>query len=129
MSRTIRSILRHWLLLLVLLFLPLNVDLPSRWDPRVPLDLDAEPNALTRYKLMRASNEPVLCRSVLAQARWRYTPIADEVTERGCGYRNAVRIDHTSAEVGEPFALSCRAALSLALWERHVMQPSARKHF
>jgi hypothetical protein len=31
--------------------------------------------------------------------------------------------------VGEPFTLSCRSALALALWDRHIVQPAARKHF
>src|SRR4029434_7172145 len=34
----------------------------------------------------------------------------------------------TTAQVSEPFALSCRAAVSLALWERHVLQPAALDH-
>ncbi|HEY5808959.1 MAG TPA: extensin family protein, partial [Povalibacter sp.] len=61
--------------------------------------------------------------------RWSFTPIDDEVTRPGCGYSNAVRIQHMDAAVSEPFAVSCREALSLALWERHVLQPAARKHF
>jgi hypothetical protein len=31
--------------------------------------------------------------------------------------------------VGQPFTLSCRSAVSLALWEFHVVQPAAREHF
>ena len=40
-----------------------------------------------------------------------------------------MRIEATSAAVGEPFTLSCRSALALALWDRHVVQPAARTHF
>ena len=31
--------------------------------------------------------------------------------------------------VGAPFALSCQAAVSLALWEKHTLQPAALAHF
>ena len=48
---------------------------------------------------------------------------------RAAGVENAVRIEATSAAVGEPFTLSCRSALALALWDRHVVQPAARTHF
>lgn len=105
------------------------VNVPPRWNPWAPLSLDEQPNFLTGYKLRRASNDDVMCQAVLTQSGFRYTPIEDKVTKPGCGYRNAVRIEATSADVTEPFALSCRAALSLAMWERHVLQPAAHKHF
>lgn len=55
----------------------------------------------------------------------QYETIPDRVTGPGCGFDNAVRIERTSVAVGEPFSLSCRAALSLAMWERHVLQQAA----
>ena len=51
--------------------------------------------------------------------------MADRVTGPGCGFTNAVRVEATSAKVGEPFTLSCRSAVALALWEAHVVQPAA----
>ena len=39
-----------------------------------------------------------------------------------------MRIGATSVNV-EPFSLSCRSAVALALWERHFMQPAALRHF
>lgn len=104
-------------------------DVPPRWNPWAPLTLEEQPNFLTPYKLRRASGDDAMCQSVLTQSGFEFTPIEDEVTRPGCGYRNAVRIEKTSAAVTEPFALSCRAALSLAMWERHVMQPAAQRHF
>src|SRR5690606_16905389 len=40
---------------------------------------------------------------------------------------NAVRVQRTQLAVGQAFALSCPAAVSLALWERHVVQPEAER--
>jgi hypothetical protein len=31
--------------------------------------------------------------------------------------------------IGTPFTLSCRSAVALAMWERHVLQPQALAHF
>jgi hypothetical protein len=59
----------------------------------------------------------------------RYEPVPDRVTAPGCGFDNAVRIERTSLNVGQPFTLSCRSAVALALWEHHVVHPAALAHF
>lgn len=102
--------------------------IPDRWNPWAPLQLDEAPGLLTRYKLGRAAADPVLCRATLAQSRLRHVPVADRSTGPGCGFDNAVRIDRGSVAFGQPFVLSCRAALSLAMWERHVLQQAAAAH-
>jgi hypothetical protein len=109
--------------------LALKARIPDEWNPWAPLRIHEPMNFLTRYKLRRASADDALCRATLEQASWRYVPIEDEVTAPGCGYRNAVRIERMQAAVSEPFAASCREALSLALWELHVLQPAALRHF
>ena len=42
---------------------------------------------------------------------------------------DAVTIERTANEVGQPFSLTCRAAVSLALWEKHAVTPAAERHF
>jgi hypothetical protein len=106
-----------------------KIVVPDRWNPFAPLALDQPIDWLTRYKLARASRDPAQCTAILSQTQWRYSPVPDRETGPGCGFENAVRIEATSASVGEPFTLSCRSALSLALWDRHVVQPAARTHF
>lgn len=101
------------------------LEIPARWNPWAPLRIDAEPNVLTRFKLARASADPALCSAALSQARMTYVPLEDRATGQGCGFRNAVRIERSSVDVGEAFALSCPAALSLAMWERHALQQAA----
>lgn len=103
--------------------------IPDRWNPWAPLRLDDYPNWLTRWKLMRASNDDQACIETLEGSPFRFTRVPDQQTGPGCGFDNAVRIERTSAAVGEAFTLSCRAALSLAMWERHVLQIEAGKHF
>lgn len=104
------------------------VRIPGAWNPWAPLRIDDPPNLLTRYKLDRASADRDACRDALAQAGMRLRPVDDRVTGPGCGFDNAVRIARTSVGVGEAFTLSCRAALSLAMWERHALQQAARAH-
>jgi hypothetical protein len=105
------------------------IDIPDRWNPWAPLVIAEPTNFLTRYKLNRLSQDPALCRSVLSHATMRYTPVSDRETAPGCFFRNVVRVEATSARIGEPFALTCRSAVSLAMWEHHVLQPAARAYF
>ncbi|WP_202842215.1 extensin family protein [Luteimonas saliphila] len=120
-----------FLLLIALLAWTLSSDairIPDRWNPWAPLRIDDAPNLLTRFKLDRTSADRVACRDALAQAVLRLQPVEDRSTGPGCGFDNAVRITRTSVAVGEAFTLSCRAALSLAMWERHALQQAAQAH-
>lgn len=101
---------------------------PDRWNPWAVLRIDETPHWLTRYKLSRLSAEPGLCAAVLEKAAMRWQPVPDRVTAPGCGFSNAVRIERTQVQVGPAFTLSCRAAVSLALWEQHVLAPAAAQH-
>ena len=53
--------------------------------------------------------------------------VPDRVTGPGCGFDNAVEIRRSTVGFTSSFSLSCRAAVSLALWERHVLAPAARE--
>lgn len=103
--------------------------IPDRWNPWTPLRIADEPTLLTSWKLMRASNDDAQCLNVLADARMTFEVLPNRKTGPGCGFTNAVRISKTSAYVGDAFSLSCRAALSLAMWERHVLQPESQRLF
>lgn len=105
--------------------------LPDRHDPWAPLSIEEPPNWLTRHKLSRLDERPFACRALLATAQLRTTPLPDRVTgttgNATCGFRNAVTVHRTAFAVGTPFALSCRSAVALALWERHVVVPEAER--
>lgn len=99
------------------------------WNPWAVLDIEAPPNFLTHYKLSRLSKDSSLCQQVLATANMTYEQVADRMTGPACGFFNAVRISRTSSRVSAPFSLSCRAAVSLAMWEHHVLTPTAHRYF
>ena len=101
---------------------------PDRYDPWAPLSIVEAPGWLTRWKLMRLSHHPDLCRQVLGQVSWQLQAVPDRQTAEGCGFRNAVRVDRMRLRISEPFTLSCPAAVSLALWEHHVVMPAALRH-
>ena len=102
-----------------------RVEIPDRWNPWAPLKLDEPFNWLTRFKLSRLGKDRGQCLAVLEQSALRFTPVPDRETAPGCALENAVRVAATSVAVGEAFTLSCRSAVALAMWERHVLQPAA----
>src|SRR5688500_8965810 len=104
-----------------------RLQVPDRWNPWAPLAIADEPNLLTGFKLGRLADDAPLCRSVLATSALRYTPQADRRVDGDCGWRDAVRVSATPSAVSQPFVLACPAAVALALWERHSVQPAARR--
>ena len=122
--------IRLAVLLLILLALPRPPDhggIPPRWNPWAPLRIADAPNVLTPLKLARLGRDGALCRAVLAQAPLQSTPVPDREVGPGCRLADAVRITRTRFAVDTPFLLTCRAAVSLALWERHTVQPAAMR--
>lgn len=99
---------------------------PDRHNPWAPLALDEAPGWLTRHKLGRLAAEPQACQAFLRSTPLQFEPQPDRVTGPGCGFTNAVRLRRTHVLLAEPVVLSCPAAASLALWERHVLQPAAQ---
>ncbi len=100
---------------------------PAEWNPWAPLDFAAKPNALTPYKLRRAADDPALCRAALSRSTLLHTAVPDNDAGDGCGWQAAVQVRDT--RFSPAFTLTCNAALSLAMWERHSLQPAALAHF
>jgi len=103
-----------------------RVAVPPEWNPWAPLNIAAEPNWLTRHKLRRLAKDPALCRAVLSRDALEHTPVPDNDLGNGCGWRDAVRVD--DARFAPAFTLTCKAAVSLAMWERHDLQVAAMIH-
>jgi hypothetical protein len=100
--------------------------LPDRHNPFAPLVVADQPNWLTRHKLKRLTDDPALCRAVLLTSGAAAAPVPDRDAGGDCGWADAVQL-RGSATVGlaPPVVLSCHAAVSFALWTRHVVQPAA----
>lgn len=99
------------------------------WDRLAPLNLDEAPDRLTALRLKRLDDRPEECQAILALSGAVTEPLADRNDGGGCGWQSAVRVDRTLLQTRSPFVLSCRATVTLLLWERHVVAPAALKHF
>ena len=102
---------------------------PDEWNPWSPLRVEAAPNLLTRMKLQRLTGDPALCLAALDTAGFAFTPLPDAEAGTDCPLRNTVRLARTQVPLGGSLVMTCPAAVSLALWERHVVQPAALRHF
>jgi hypothetical protein len=101
--------------------------LPPQHNPWAPLTINEPPNWLTRHKLRRLDDDAPACLQTLQQAKMRAEPLPDREAAPGCPLRNTVLVRETRAQLATPFTLSCRAAVSLALWEQHVLEPEAAR--
>jgi hypothetical protein len=106
-----------------------RLKVPDTWNPWAPVRIAEPLHWLTKLKLSRLASDDAMCLAVLAESGMRYEPVPDRRPAPGCGFDNAVRITRTTVAVGEPFTLSCRSAVALALWERHVVHPTALAYF
>lgn len=104
--------------------------LPPDWDPRVPLDVRAAPNPMTRFKLRLARGDAALCRAALASSGLPVTPVPDRMEGGGCGLTGAVRVAGADpATSPATFLASCPLALDWAMFVTHEVQPTARAMF
>jgi hypothetical protein len=105
------------------------VVIPDRHNPFAPLRIADEPNWLTGYKLRRLAGDPQQCQTVLSDSALAFTPLPDRVTGEGCGFTNAVDVERSAVLFNSGFPASCPLAASWAMFERHVLQAAARRHF
>ena len=103
-----------------------RVAVPPEWNPWAPLSVVHKPNLLTRHKLQRLEQDAAACQAVLLEADLKHTAVPDNDLRDGCGWHDAVRVD--DPRYRPAFTLTCSAAVSLALWERHGLQTAATTH-
>ena len=105
------------------------VTIPDRYNPWVPLRLEDPPNFLTEYKLARLGTDPQRCHALLVSADLRHTQIADRDNGGGCFFKDAVQFSGAGISYGGGVILTCRMAVAMTMFERHVLQPAAQTHF
>ncbi|KPW24584.1 Uncharacterized protein ALO90_05337, partial [Pseudomonas amygdali pv. aesculi] len=105
------------------------VDVPARWNPWAPLDVRAEPNFLTSYKLSRLHNDPALCDQVLSTSGLRFSRQADSEPSARCPLENTLRIQGGDVALSSSFLASCPLAVAYALFDVHTLQPAAQAVF
>lgn len=106
-----------------------QVTIPDRLNPWAPLHLEEAPNFLTEYKLARIGGDGPRCRATLQRWNVAFTAVADRDHGGGCHFKDAVQLRAAGVSFGGNLVLTCRMALGLTLFDRHVLQPAAQRHF
>jgi hypothetical protein len=103
--------------------------LPPRWDPVAPLDLRAETNLLTRWKLARMALQPESCFAAFAASGIPVSRFPDRDSDTDCPLRHTMRLEaQVSLQPNRPM-VTCPVAAAWALFERHALQPAALARF
>lgn len=106
----------------------LGPGIPERLNPLAPLDPEAAPGPLTRFKLDRATRSPEICRATLDRiASPGLIAMADRRVSASCTIEGHTQVRKLSRALLAPVSTSCPIALRLYLWERHAVQPAAAK--
>lgn len=102
---------------------------PPAWDPFAPLDVKAAPNLVTGIKLMRLEHDPQACFAALASADLDHVRLPDRRSGNGCDLIDTVRVTGSDVAFQRSFIATCPLAVSVAMLERHALQPAAERHF
>ena len=101
--------------------------------PWTRLDLGRPIGAFTGRKLAALAGKAETCRALLDRAGIRYTALPARSADAQCGYDGAIRFRSGGAlAIGwrpADLGTACPVAAGLALWEWHVVQPAALRHF
>lgn len=100
--------------------------------PWTALDLSRPVGVFTGRKLADLADEGGRCEALMTEAGIRFVRLPPRAGPQ-CGYRHAVRFARGGArEIAfrpADLGTNCAVAAGLALWEWHVVQPAARRHF
>lgn len=105
------------------------IDVPPRWNPWAPLDVRAEPNLLTPFKLSRLASDPALCDQALASSGLRFSRQADSDASAKCPLQNTLRVQGGDVALSSSFLASCPLAVAYVLFDIHTLQPAAQAVF
>lgn len=101
--------------------------------PWTQLDLTRPVGMFTGRKLAALREDPALCPELLREAGVQYDSLPPHDGGPHCSYSDAVRLGDDGARTialrPAEAGLSCPVAAALALWEWHVVQPAAARHF
>jgi hypothetical protein len=100
--------------------------LPAEWNPWAPLDVRAQPNLLTRFKLMRLKDNSQLCDQALSSSGLQVIRQHDSEPDALCPLSNTLRVQGGDVAFNSSFLASCPLAVAFALFERHTLQPAAQ---
>jgi hypothetical protein len=97
-------------------------------NPLPLIDLALSDQWLVDWRLASIKNHPDVCARTLKSPHIDAQPIPDSPLKDGCGWTNSVRLVSAGGVRANFDKLTCEAAVALALWLEHEVQPLARQH-
>jgi hypothetical protein len=140
MEPAIQRRIRRWIVWLIVLALlgiavMTAIGFARRHPENLPwtaLDLTRPVGMFTGRKLAALRDDPALCPRLMQEAGIRFEALPPRSGGPACTYADAVRLSDEGARgisIAPDAGMSCPAAAGLALWEWHVVQPAAARHF
>ena len=100
--------------------------LPNAWNPRVPLDVTAPVNPVTRWKYLAALGDGETCRAALGSYA-NFAPLPDFEASEQCHIRDQVALRGLGGARVTEVNTRCQTALRIAMWMQHGVQPAAQE--
>lgn len=101
--------------------------LPPQHNAFRPLHLDHPIGFATYGKFTNLKYDRETCFKALDQVGIQYTPLEDQETGRGCGFKNALTLDRSLTPYSATISMTCPMTAALYTWERHAAQPLAEE--
>ena len=105
------------------------ITLPPQYDPFAPPDLREGPSWFRSMKLKNLDLDPQACLQSIKQTGISTLLLPDRQRGPACYLENTLILDRLSLAKIKPEQTRCNIAARLYLWERHVVQPAAKKYF
>ncbi len=100
---------------------------PRAYDPLALPDLAVKPGFLTPWQMRLVDFQPADCTLVLGRAGVAAVLQPPKNTGSSCEISGAIAVSGFSTARIKPENMRCAVAARLYLWERHVLQPAARR--
>jgi hypothetical protein len=101
---------------------------PPQHLPWKPLRMDDPIGRATAWKIARLEDDPVRCLALLDEAGVRTRRVPDRNDGGFCVVENAVQIEGGLTPLApKGLVMRCPVAVGLALWDRQVLRPAARR--
>ncbi len=98
--------------------------LPENLDWRAPVNLQAQENWMTDWKLEKAARDPAACLAALKTANAKFDAQSDLISDNPkCGIENRVLVREIAGVKMAPLETSCQTALKLATWLVYDAKP------
>jgi hypothetical protein len=101
---------------------------PPKWDPRQPLDLQAEPGPMVSVKLSLLARRPEACFAAFKASGLTVRRVPDRPSDSACELTDAVLLPADIPTTPRDPMVTCRMAAAWVLFERNSLQPAARQH-